>query len=582
MFKLQFIAPTDHTNIAGKVFTATTPIETQADGTYSEDLIKSLEKSGKLAKTSFGNAKEWTHFQSAPISNIEAFSAAIEEAQGHNAVLVRGEVAVDQPIILRRHATAPHHIRNVDREWVALDVDNAPPIPDDINIFDPVAVSRFVIESCLPPEFQVADYTVEFTGQHGMKGRNARLRLFFLLDRPVTNNELKAFVGDCKRRVGEAVFDATLFDASHIHYICPPIFKGMADPVPERRALVKGAHRVVAFQAVVGGAHRAYRVMGATDYAVAAAGFKRALGALEEGGVLVEGAHGGVLGACLAYHREATVGLYPRDDEEAVGVVKRAIRKGLATEKAAPREAELSRRMLEGVEANNILRWLGDADLTKPVTELMAQARWIGAGDILLKGEFRDDLRRLRRVGEGALDEETARRYATAMLGRYQTHVPKLKPAEAFLGEVTAAYQGEGRGTEEGVRVLAAHWDYLQGLRKDLIAQTLDVRAVAANACRLVEATGKRKVFDRIEFYRCRRHQRSAAADQGRGHLHCPGRARLRQDPYRHERAGPKRTRAVLPSEGEKRSGPRGARAGSGYCAPAVADLRTRQGARGV
>jgi hypothetical protein len=499
MDTLQFIIPADN-KPAGKTYTAPKPVEQQKDGTYSSDLLNS----GQILPKSFGNNTFWEHCQSPEITSIEDLYNALEEGGQRNGVLIRGEVPVLAKIIRRlyakNHPASERCIVDVDRAWVAIDVDSAPPIPESIDFFDPEAVGRYVVKNCFPSEYHTVDFVVELTSGHGMKGRNPRLRLFFLLDRPVPNKDLKAFAVAVNQRAGQTVMDPCLYDPGHIHYISPPTFKGLVDPVPVRRMVVKGSERAVAFQTAVEGAGRAYTPIGAQGYAVAGKGFKRALEALAEGGVLMDGAHQAVLGTGAAYSREAMMGLCVMTPQEAATAIRRAISKGLATAKASPREAELSTRFIEGNEVEDILRWCTPSALAQSVAEALAQARWQTGQDIRLKGEYRDDLRWLQHEGKDALDEETARRYATAMLGRFCTHVPKLKPAAAFLAEVTAAYQGQGRGTEEGVQCLAGYWDYLQGLRKELVAQTLNVRSLVANACRMVDDEGKRKTADRVEI----------------------------------------------------------------------------------
>lgn len=503
MFNLQCLTPANTAAPAGKTFTASSPVDPQADGTYPTNLLIGRA----ITPCSFPNISDWGHFQSAPITSIEDFHAALDAATVRNAILIRGEVAVDQPIIKRRYASEPRHIRDVDREWLALDFEKAPPVPESINFFDLEAVGRHVVTAYLPPEYHTADFIVEATASHGLKGREARLRLFFLLARPVPNHELKAFIAGCNRAAGAVVFDASLYDAGHIHYIVPPTFTGLADPVPVRRQVVKGISRAAAFKAM--DVAPGYQPLGGRSYTIAAGSFQQALTALGSGEGLLEGAHDAMLGACLAYHREATTGFCLLDSAEAVAAIKQAVRKGLTTEKAAKRESELTPRLVTGEEVDKMMRWVRSKDCSKEMTELLAQVRWQTGQDVRLKGEFRDDLRALTSAD---LNEETARRYATAMLGRYQTRVPKLTTPDTFLNQITDAYRVDGRGTDEGTKALADHWDYLQGLRAEMIAQTLDARAIAANAVRLADPTGRRKMAGRIKIIEVDTIEEAAAA----------------------------------------------------------------------
>jgi hypothetical protein len=123
-------------------------------------------------------------------------------------------------------------LRAQARRWVALDIDGhmrSAGIPAE----DLVRCAREVI-GLLPMPFPLVDCIVQATAGHGTeKYRDlSRLRLWFWLDRAVTDQELKAWFA------GYPV-DHSLFDAVQVCYTAAPIFEaGVADPVPQRLALV--------------------------------------------------------------------------------------------------------------------------------------------------------------------------------------------------------------------------------------------------------------------------------------------------------------------------------------------------------
>jgi RecA-family ATPase len=84
----------------------------------------------------------------------------------------------------------------------------------------------------LPPEFQGVDVAWRATSSAGLNP-GIRLRLAFMLDRPVTGEELKAWFADCPP------VDPAVFNPVQMIY-GSPVFEGVDDPIKARSGMFKG------------------------------------------------------------------------------------------------------------------------------------------------------------------------------------------------------------------------------------------------------------------------------------------------------------------------------------------------------
>jgi hypothetical protein len=85
-----------------------------------------------------------------------------------------------------------------------------------------------LVTSTLPVEFRDASAWWQMTSSAGLKPGGIRIRLWYFLDRAVTDEE-------CKRWLAEAPVDRSLFNPVQFHYTARPVFDPPeADPVPIR------------------------------------------------------------------------------------------------------------------------------------------------------------------------------------------------------------------------------------------------------------------------------------------------------------------------------------------------------------
>lgn len=129
----------------------------------------------------------------------------------------------------------PPTLREASRAWVALDIDGLP-LPAGVDPRD-LEACALVVRSVLPQAFHGVACVVTATASHGIKP-GARLRPWFLLDRPLSKIELQRWLMDIP-------VDRSIFGAVQPIYTAGPRFLGMLDPLPHRLIALPGTERVV-------------------------------------------------------------------------------------------------------------------------------------------------------------------------------------------------------------------------------------------------------------------------------------------------------------------------------------------------
>ena len=132
-------------------------------------------------------------------------------------------------------------VKGAAHQWLALDMDGTPR-PDHVRIADLESCAAWAIAT-LPEAFSGCSVVVLATASHGFKS-GSRLRLFYWLDRPVSDAELNVWLN------GYA--DKSLFNPVQLTYTAPPDFEpGVVDPVPDRIIRLPGKASVPVPEIVV-------------------------------------------------------------------------------------------------------------------------------------------------------------------------------------------------------------------------------------------------------------------------------------------------------------------------------------------
>lgn len=187
--------------------------------------------------------------------DIDAFGVFIEQtAEEADAILVTGEpvgeFSLDTPV--RRLKQEQDNgdqptLKEYAAPWLPLDFDDIP-IEWALDPLDPGAAIAEVVEMLGPP-FCDASYVWALTSRACPGARSVRARVFFLIDRPISNEERNAWGKGFNAKTGRKLVDCALFTANQAIYTAHPEIKGR-DPFPRRCGVTHGLHELVPWDQV--------------------------------------------------------------------------------------------------------------------------------------------------------------------------------------------------------------------------------------------------------------------------------------------------------------------------------------------
>jgi len=194
--------------------------------------------------TPYGNARTVT-LHPYPVADLAALADLLRHLLPMpRACILRGATVTGERMERVRRLLHPDRetgdaptLREVPRRWVAVDLDDLP-LPPGTDPRD-LAACGAAVRRFLPHAFRDAAAIIGATASHGIKP-DARLRWWAWLSRPVTGAELERWFAGCP-------VDLSTFRPVQPIYTARPLFApGIADPLPERLALLPGAREVVA------------------------------------------------------------------------------------------------------------------------------------------------------------------------------------------------------------------------------------------------------------------------------------------------------------------------------------------------
>jgi len=196
-----------------------------------------------------------THFlaRSASFEFPNEFCAFLSKAAWAGEFAVRGDLASHaktRATIMRRHNNPDaktNCLVDVPRSWIGLDLDGVE-VPAPLGAPDRMtAAAIYIRDNILPPEFANVTGVASATTRTGIVGPNvARLRMWFMLNREVGNEELRTWARGY-RAATEVTLDPALYNASQPHYLSRPIFIGCEDPIKasEIASVINGEKQTV-------------------------------------------------------------------------------------------------------------------------------------------------------------------------------------------------------------------------------------------------------------------------------------------------------------------------------------------------
>lgn len=303
------------------------------------------------------------HFKATPVSfgGFDEFAAKLTHAASYpSCLLIRGALAdganpewANRRIHHRDGQAAPSFVP-ANRNWILTDADDVP-APDGLDpIKDPEEAAQHVIETYYPECFHSASFWWSLTSSAGLMRRDTiRMRLGFVLDRPVSDAECKTLMP------GKPSADPALYNPVQPHYIAAPVFDGVPDPIHRRMGVWKGESDIVELPATIAAPKRERVKGGSTAGLRGAKGFEGFLALMGDGDGL-EGFHGPITSAVSAYIGIHGIG---NTDTEAL---KNRIRQAIDAAPANPgRDADFSRYSSDFF-LDDYIQWVVDRERSKP------------------------------------------------------------------------------------------------------------------------------------------------------------------------------------------------------------------------
>lgn len=197
-------------------------------------LAKQRTPAGWIA---YEDAKHFAPF-SVRVGSPEDLHAVLTELRARpTCAVVRGQPLDPapgfRPRVLHGAPGRPATFAPAARPWTMLDIDNAD-LPPGLSMQRSAEAACWVRDRLLPPAFVQAGMVWQASARAGEDPSKAKLHLWFWLDRPVSDAELRIWLAD-------SPVDPALFNAIQLHYTADPVFVGAPDPMRgDRLGLVAG------------------------------------------------------------------------------------------------------------------------------------------------------------------------------------------------------------------------------------------------------------------------------------------------------------------------------------------------------
>jgi len=183
-----------------------------------------------------------TFFQSyaLAVSNITQLSALLQEIERcSNLLVIRGQLLPHlERATLHRRRKVNFQTPPAGLQWLLIDVDKMP-LGSGPTLLEDVASVCERIVGRLPKAFHDVSYHWQLSSSAGFTDPSlVSLHLWFWLDRPIPDQELKTWGKWCNDKCRAKIVDTALFNDVQAHYTAAPRFVGIADPFPVRSGLV--------------------------------------------------------------------------------------------------------------------------------------------------------------------------------------------------------------------------------------------------------------------------------------------------------------------------------------------------------
>ena len=191
--------------------------------TASRTNVGKVFKGPDLKQGPFAVGKEF-YVSKEPVYDLQSLSKLLQKLENDPIkMVIRGS------LIEAQRGPAPRNDKTfaaTPRQWCMIDIDS---LAWDGDLSDQQAMLSYAIKQ-LPAEFQFTDCWYHFSSSMGIKS-GIRVHLWFWLDRPCSDDEMKAWLSGCP-------VDKRMFNPIQIHLTSnPPFVDGAVDPYPDRSGL---------------------------------------------------------------------------------------------------------------------------------------------------------------------------------------------------------------------------------------------------------------------------------------------------------------------------------------------------------
>ncbi|MBM4199822.1 MAG: hypothetical protein FJ189_00865, partial [Gammaproteobacteria bacterium] len=197
----------------------------------------------------------WTRQVHTLDHDIDALAAFLTElSTDPTACLVTGEPCGSIPLAApaRRRKNAepgiPATLAECAAPWLPIDLDGIP-ITGRLDPLDPEPAIAEVV-AMLGEPFASASYGWQLTAQAAPFADQLRLRLYFLLDRAITNEDRRRWALGLNAHVGIKLTDPAIYSAAQPIYTAAPLFAHGKDPFPGRCGVVYGEEELLRWGSV--------------------------------------------------------------------------------------------------------------------------------------------------------------------------------------------------------------------------------------------------------------------------------------------------------------------------------------------
>ena len=210
---------------------------TTAVAAQNDLATKTIEMTaGGLVKSPYPNVSRWM-FNRRQVADLGEMSHELAVMSDFPSIMiVRGEplphIDLGKPQLRRSNNSKPetNTLKDVPRSWLVVDVDDCA-VPTPLGLAENLVEAGVHVRTLLPVEFHDAACIVSASPSTGLSGPAlARLRLWFLLDRPIASADLYRWARGA--RATQHPVDPHVCLPSQPIYVARPQFIRMTDPVP--------------------------------------------------------------------------------------------------------------------------------------------------------------------------------------------------------------------------------------------------------------------------------------------------------------------------------------------------------------